>query len=77
MSPDGLLVAYLADQQTDERFELYGVPADGGTAIEVSDLRLSASDVEDDFQWSPDGSDNTLPSGILTAGGEVFFGWIF
>jgi hypothetical protein len=53
VSPDGLLVAYLADQETDNRFELYVVPADGGTAIEVSDLRLSASDVQDDFQWSP------------------------
>ena len=56
VSPDGILVAYLADQDTDEQFELYTVPVDGGTAVKVSALFRSASDVQDDFKWAPDSS---------------------
>jgi hypothetical protein len=56
VSPDGLLVAYLAGQNINDQFELYVVPADGGAAIRVSGLFQDDSDVQDDFKWSPDGS---------------------
>ena len=36
ISPDGRFVAYRADQETKGKFELYTVPVDGGTVINVS-----------------------------------------
>ena len=53
ISPDGTLVAYLADQMIDEQFELFVVAVDGGVPVNISQLFLLNSDVEN-FKWSPD-----------------------
>jgi Tol biopolymer transport system component len=55
VSPDGLQVAYKADQQVFGKFELYVVPVStsGGTAINVSRQSTNILEVRD-FAWSFD-----------------------
>lgn len=54
-SPDGARVVYLADQDVDERVELYSVPAAGGVEVKLSGPMVAGGDVES-FTISPDGS---------------------
>ena len=56
-SPDGSRVAFTADKDVDERFELYVVPAEGGVEpVAVSGALADGGDVDvDEFAWSPDG----------------------
>lgn len=59
--PDFLLVAgraiYRADQEVDERIELYTVPLDGSSPpLKLSGAPVSGGDVRAAFQVSPDGS---------------------
>jgi Tol biopolymer transport system component len=55
-SPDGTRIAFYADKETDEVFELYVAPADGGTApVNVSGDLVDGGDVlEGLWSWSPD-----------------------
>lgn len=51
------LIAYLADQERDEKFELYGVPAAGGEFVKLNSPIDDFSDiVKDALAFSPDGS---------------------
>ena len=64
VSPDSLFVAYIADQEVDNFFELYVVPADGGSAaIKLSGTSASGGNGNIDvgnqktaINWSPDSS---------------------
>jgi Tol biopolymer transport system component len=54
-SPDGSRVLYLADQTTNNMFELFSVPSTGGTAVKLNGP--VATGVSDEgLQFSPDGS---------------------
>jgi hypothetical protein len=55
VSPDGMLVAYVADADTRDRYELYVASPTNGTPRRLSTLAASYDDVLD-FRWSP-GSD--------------------
>ena len=56
ISPDGSTVVYLADQEQNERFELYRVPIDGSAApVKLSGALVTSGDVSPSFQISPDG----------------------
>jgi len=56
-SPDGTRIAYLADQDTDEVFELYVAPASGGgSATKVNPPLVAGGDVFSGFAFSPDGT---------------------
>ncbi len=62
ISPDASRVVYRADQQVDERFELYSVPIDGSaSAVKLNGPLVAGGDVAmafgtGDFQVSPDGT---------------------
>src|SRR5262245_1658591 len=57
VASDGTRLVYLADQDTDEQFELYAVPTDGSRiATKLSGDMIAGGDVEFDFQLTPDGS---------------------
>jgi Tol biopolymer transport system component len=58
ISPNGRFVAYRADQETKGMFELYTVPIGGGTVINVSQLSGTILNVEKDFDWEPNISNN-------------------
>ena len=57
-SPDGSRVLYRADQDTDNVFELYSVPATGGTPVKLNSALTFRwrCGLGADFQFSPDGS---------------------
>ena len=44
-SPDGSRVLYLADQETNHVYELYSVPAAGGTPVKLNSALPSGGDV--------------------------------
>lgn len=47
VSPDGTRVVYRADQEVDERYELYGAPIDAaGAAVKLSGTTIPAGDVD-------------------------------
>jgi len=53
--PRGGELLYLADQDTDEVFELYRVPLDGhAPAVKVNGALIPAGDVQADFRYGPD-----------------------
>ena len=56
-SPDGSRVAFTADKNVDERFELFVAPVDGSAEpVAVSGTLADGGDVDvDEFAWSPDG----------------------
>ncbi len=54
VSPDGMLVAYLTNQNSG-RFELFVVPVEGGNPTPISPLLSDNGDVVE-FKWSPDSS---------------------
>jgi Tol biopolymer transport system component len=67
ISPDGVFVAYVADQDSDQKFELYVVPVDKGpsdTVIKVSGLAMAGNGIQEldllpgeyAFAWAPDSS---------------------
>jgi hypothetical protein len=62
ISPDSSRVVYLADQDTDEVYELYSVPLDGsGSPVALNGSLVGGGDVQDTygnahFQISPDSS---------------------
>ena len=56
ITPDGLRVLYVADQEVDERFELYGVAIDGASApVRLSGPLVEGGDTSG-FEATPDGS---------------------
>jgi Tol biopolymer transport system component len=54
-SPNGSRVIYLADQTTDEVFEIFSVPSGGGSAIKLNDTLVASGDVTAQ-RISPDSS---------------------
>jgi hypothetical protein len=65
ISPDGIFAAYVADQETDQVFELYVVPVDksaGDRAVKVSGFFMAGDGIkeispgENAFAWAPDSS---------------------
>ena len=55
VSPDGRYAVYVADQQTDEAFELYSVPLAGGAAaVKLNSPLVAGGDVFFSFAISPD-----------------------
>lgn len=55
ISPDGTRVVFLADQEIDDKVELYSVPLGGGSLVKLSGSLVANGDVES-FEISPDGS---------------------
>ncbi|HHP7235250.1 MAG TPA: hypothetical protein ACFCUC_11520, partial [Desulfobacterales bacterium] len=55
ISPDGQLVAYKADAEFDGRFELFTVPVNRGSVVNVSRRSNNVLNVVD-FAWAPDSS---------------------
>ena len=56
IGPAGTWVAYLADQEVDERFELFGAALDGSTGpVKLSATLIADGDVRPGFRSSPDG----------------------
>jgi Tol biopolymer transport system component len=56
-SPNGARVLYMADQEQDERFELYSVPTLGGTPVRLNATLANGGDVTPGSQrFSPDGT---------------------
>jgi len=58
LSPDGAHVVYRADQDTDELFELYSAPTDGGPPVKLNapfvrggDVELFAVQISPDSRW--------------------------
>ncbi|WP_455209744.1 TolB family protein [Kaarinaea lacus] len=73
ISPDGTLVAYVADQEIDERFELYVAELDGSAVVKVSASSANTdSDVTNDAVWAPDNSRIAYRSDESTRGNDVF-----
>ena len=65
ISPDGILVAYVADQDTNQVFELYVVNVDKSAAdseVKVSGIPMAGNGVKEmgpgefSFTWAPDSS---------------------
>ncbi|MGD2271754.1 MAG: hypothetical protein PVI06_15235, partial [Desulfobacterales bacterium] len=54
-SPDGTLIAYIADQETDTIYELFISAPDGSFNFKVSGPLVLGRNVID-FEWAPDGS---------------------
>lgn len=46
ITPDGAHVVYLADQDTDDVYELYSVPIGGGTPVKLNGPMVAGGDVE-------------------------------
>lgn len=56
-SPDATRLTYLADQETDEVFELYIARADNASPpVKVSGPLVAGGDVDSTVAWSPDGT---------------------
>jgi len=69
ISPDGIFAAYVADQETDQVFELYVVPVDksaGDRAVKISGFFMAGDGIKEispgeyAFEWSPDGSSSQV-----------------
>lgn len=56
ISPDGASIAYRADQDADDVFELYVAAADGSGSAKVSAAMANADGDVAEYEWSPDGS---------------------
>jgi Tol biopolymer transport system component len=56
-SPNSSRILYIADQQTNDVFELYSAPAAGGTPVKLNGSMVTGGDVSlAGLQFSPDGS---------------------
>jgi Tol biopolymer transport system component len=53
-SPDRAWVAFVADKEVDETYELYMVPPTGGAAVKVNAPLPGSADVDPAIAWSPD-----------------------
>jgi len=53
-SPDRTWVAFVADKEVDETFELYMVPPAGGVPVKVNAPLPDQADVSTSIAWSPD-----------------------
>lgn len=51
-SPDGKLIAFLSDRESNEQSQLYLIPAQGGESRPLTGLKGDFGE----FEWSPDGS---------------------
>src|SRR5262249_2470169 len=58
-SPDGHTLAFLSDRGADGVIEVWGMPADGGTAKQLTELKGGVSD----FVWAPDSQQLALIAG--------------
>ena len=63
LSPGGDQIAYVADLEVDERYELYIVSISGGDSVKISGTMVAGGDIQfnsaveaTSIQWSPDGS---------------------
>lgn len=56
-APDSARVLYRADQDVDQRFDLYSVPVDGSASPLMLDTPRANADVEAGFQLLPDGAE--------------------
>jgi Tol biopolymer transport system component len=56
VSPDGSRVVYMADQDTNDVFELYSVPIAGGAVTKLNGPLVSGGQVNFLFTFSPDSS---------------------
>jgi hypothetical protein len=57
IGPSSARVVYLADQETDELFELFSVPITGGTATKLSGTLVSEGDV---YSWKISSDDSRV-----------------
>jgi hypothetical protein len=55
VSPYGPTLVYLADQEIDDRVELYGVPVAGGPAVKLNAPLADGIEISDAVSFSPDG----------------------
>lgn len=55
-APDGSRIAYVADQDADNVFELWTSLPDGGGNVKVSGALVAGGDVSADYAWCPDSS---------------------
>jgi len=55
ISPDSTRVVYRADQQANDRFELWSVPIAGGTAVKLNGALVAGGDISL-FDFAPDAS---------------------
>lgn len=56
VSPDRQSIAYIADQETEDRFELYVVALDGSGVVKINAPFANAAGDVKRMQWSPDSS---------------------
>ena len=56
LSPGGTRAVYLADQVTDEKWDLFSVPVDGSAAAVKLSAGIASSDVQPGFQLDPAGT---------------------
>ncbi len=75
ISADGRTVVYLADQELDERFELFAVPLDGGTGpVKLNGALVDGGDALADFALTPDGERVVYRADAETDGRFELFG---
>jgi Tol biopolymer transport system component len=56
ITPDGSRVVYHADQDTDEVYELYSAPIEGGLPVKLNGALATSGDVLTGYQMDPTGS---------------------
>lgn len=67
ISPDGALLAFLADDAVDEEFNLFVAAIDGSSLIKLNPDLATDTDV-DEFHWSPDSSQLLFTSNFENPG---------
>ena len=72
-SPDSSAIAYIADQDTDELFELYVSTADGSVTSEKLSGALATDGDVQAFAWSPDSSQVAYRAESETTGISALF----
>jgi Tol biopolymer transport system component len=73
VSPDGARVVYRADQVTNEVYELFSVPIEGGAALKLNGPLVANGDVQS-ATLSPDGAWVVYTADQLTDGKNELFG---
>lgn len=72
ISPDGSRVVYGADQDTDQQFELFSVPIEGGTVTRLNPPLMPGQGVDSLYEFSADGSTVVYQAFSATEPNEVF-----